>query len=114
MITKFEQYNKPEVGDYVLIRTESSYFNFNKFINNNIGILIKYVQYRRLSAYTYRIEKIINEPEDIIVQYEYIPNGLKSWLSKDKTRQFRVDQIVAFGKTKEDVELQIQANKYNI
>jgi hypothetical protein len=104
MITKFEEYAKPQIGDYVQIKTLSTDTYFREFVNNSIGELIDFKTYGLASEYNI----------DVIVKYDDIPKHLKNWFSHNNTRQFGMIQIDAFGKTKEDVEIQMQAKNYNI
>jgi len=104
-IKKFEtiDYYDIDEGDYVLIKTESSLSNVREFINNNIG-RVAYMNYN------YNV---------ITVGYNDVPKNVEGFFSKiypeyPYTRQFQFNRVKEFGKTIEELELKMQANKYNL
>lgn len=97
----------PQVDDYVLIRTVAADDNVKKFINNAIGKITHIQDTKNLLD-----KNIIGM---VSVQYENIPKNIQSWFGKGSNiRQFMKDQIVAFGKTEEEVKQKVQSNKFNI
>ena len=76
MITKFEEYNEPQIGDYVQIKTLSTDPSFREFVNNSIGQLIEFKKYGLASEYNI----------DVFIKYDKIPNTLKQWFSINGTR----------------------------
>jgi len=88
------------VGDYVLI-DEQNYYDLQSpqmlFINNNIA-------------------KIVNFEDKISVKIEYenIPDDIKNFFTFNKFKIFTTSKIKYHGKTKEDVESMIAAEKFNI
>ena len=100
--------NEPQVGDYVLIKTVAADGNIKNFINNTIGI-IDYIQ----PDFTNLFDKKCDG--NIGVRYKNIPKSLQLWFGKgSNVRQFLKKQIVAIGKTEEEVKQKVQSNKFNI
>ena len=95
-IKSYESKSKPQIGDYVKIRSLGQDITpFKIFLDNNIGKI-----------------KDINK-KNVYVHYEYVPDNFKLSFPKD-SRVFLSSQISEFSKNKEDIELIISANKYNI
>jgi len=118
MITIFENFdikalNKiPNIGDYVQViplnkqqRNNRSYTpvgeEYLHFLSKNCGRVIGYI----FDAY--------DKCEGVKLQYFNIPKELES-LFNNGTKSCRFTQILAFAKTIEEVELKINANKYNL
>ena len=105
-LKRFENHTNIEVGDYVICRYNSKdYYNrtFNikkliEFINNNIGIVVKY------------------DNKMTTIQYHNIPDNIKYLfnLGENKNQVSVKNTIIYFGKTIEDIEVQLSANKYNL
>jgi hypothetical protein len=98
----FENINGPQIGDYVLISMKGSYNNDNSidfFINNNIGQIIKFDENMRLVKYS-------NVPGNIKMKNKFNKDG-SIWIGN-------AFKTVAFGKTKEELELKMDMKKYNI
>lgn len=93
-LKKYESIEKPEVGDYVLMKSQATEKIAN-LINQTIG---------RIEFYSI---------SQLGVKYDF-PISILNELSIDNIRIFETHQIVAFGKTKKELELKIQANKYNL
>jgi len=117
-LKKFEDLQEvPKVGDYVLIITDSSNEHFKEFINNTIGVLEHIIKHKP--------DIWGNESEDSVsIKYENVPPMIKDmfylspFITKDYGRQgfreFDIKKIVAFAKTKEELEIKLSANKYNL
>lgn len=88
--------NEPKVGDYVVISADSMNKEYNDFINNTIGKM-----YKKSKNFIY-------------IRYDYIPYGIRQWFTRGETTSAELEDIVYFGKTKEDVEIKMNSNKYNI
>lgn len=96
--------NNISIGDYVLVKYRTIKDNallkqLSNFINNTIGIVVK-----------------IND-SDIYVKFENIPNNLILFFSHtnfESTKCILKYNIIDFSKTKEDLELKIQTQKFNI
>jgi len=114
MITKFKIYeklnvNEPEVGDYVICynyETDDVLFR-DKFTSNNIG---KLMEIQNLNHY--------NEIEySYMVKYDFLPDEL-DWLNfKDLGKyvlSFYKNDIKYWSKNREDLEMILQTNKFNI
>jgi len=99
-LKKYESLEEPEVGDYVLMKSEANKKVAN-LINQTIGRINKLIQ------------PYFDSRVGIEVKYDFPRSVLKN-LRIDNTRVFDRDQIVAFGKTKKELELKKQANKYNL
>jgi len=108
MITKFDDYDKPkpEVGEYVLCTGfSSSNKNLNYLIKNNIGKLIKIEGRNDKFKISYSTEVM----KDIIKycdEFEFITNDLLLGVYDD--------EITYWSKNKEELEVMLQANKYNL
>ena len=95
-----------EVGDYVLIKINilpytQKQIDTENFINNTIGKIID----------------IITDRNDVVVLYENVPETIKSYFNINNgldIRTFDINRIVEHGKTKEQLELKLQANKFNL
>jgi len=110
---------KPEIGDYVLIKT--CFTNvLQNFINKTPGI-IQNIQEDRVDHWG---NVTIG---DIIVEYENVPDYIKSWfrvvvLSGEYSdskyakyfRNFDQSQIFALGKTLEELKKNITFNKFRL
>lgn len=79
--------SKPQIGDYVLMRSESGSESAEKYINSHIGKISEW----------------------------YHNDGLKvDYGNEFKKRIFSKAQIVEFAPTIEELELKLAAKKYNI
>ena len=98
-------YSKPEVGDYILIKSGSKFEDVENFIDYNIGKIVKlneflvHVVYKDVPSIirSYFLDNIY----DFSDEYEYLYD-------------FYLWKIVAFSKNKEDLELILNSNKYNM
>lgn len=120
-IKRFENIEDvPKVGNFVLISMNRSnsvikfggiemprYNKIKDFVTHNIGKIVNI----RLKI----VDEFYNKSAgDLRVEYDNIPKDIQSWFSKDNKRAFSVDQIVEFGKTKEELEEKLMTKKYNI
>jgi len=99
-LKKFEK-NSPELLDYVIINTSTKNNILKDFINNHIGRVI-YVG-------------VIN----MRVAYDNIPNNLINYFYVDTEESFRfsiemISDVVEFSYNREELELKLSANKYNL
>lgn len=107
-IKKFENIQTPEVNDYIkffidtIIVGSDDYTQLVNFLNNNIGKIVKIdIKYFTV-AYT-------NIPFNLIQFFNYNEKTDKY------TKPFGVNNFkYVFGKTPEEVQIQINANKYNL
>ena len=108
-IKKFENVKiEPKIGDYVIIEPSSLFVHGStfsdlttkEFISNNIGQITH-----------------IQNPEQcrpiISVRYFNIPSHLIKFFHT-YCRDYRKDEIVEISKNKEELELKLQAKKYNL
>lgn len=116
MITKFKifesNFEDVEIGDYVLIKTvmtnilDENIKKSKEFVETHIGQCI-IVNHESISP-------------EIIVLYKDIPKEIHSYFHMNKlekntgTRIFSINRIVAYGKTPEEVEIKMNAQKYNL
>ena len=110
MITKFKLYEKldtgyPQLYDYVICYEKTNSYvsgNYlNDFLLNNIGKIT-----------------LIEDRNSIpfMVEYENIPSELDIWFHDIKLncRGMRRSEIIHWSKNKEELEIFIQSNKYNL
>jgi len=107
--------NEPMEGDYVICEEDEYYPNYpiesvNTLIKNNIGRIITI-------EYSY-----INKNNDrYYITYDNIPEECDDYFSdiynngfKFKTRDMLREEIKYWSKNKKDLEIILQANKYNL
>lgn len=110
MITKFDEHKKqqePEIGDYVLcLDFSSSSIKLDSIINNNIGKIV-------------RIEKKDDKFKILyerLIMQDIISIGFSGdvFITKDSLTSMFDDEITYWSKDKEELEIMLQINKYNI
>jgi len=107
-IKKFENHiDIPKIGDYVLIHTNSNIRSVSNFVNNTIGKIIDIS-----SKYTDMFNR--ENPGVVRVEYDDPPRDIQSWFSDKNKRTFTLEQIVEYGKTKEELEEKLAVKKYNL
>lgn len=94
-IKTFEKLGEPTIGDYVIcVDKDYDDLEFNNFLATSIGKVVKY-QY-----------------DQYYVEYDNPPIYIEdTW---GNPIRFILDEILHFSKNKEDLEIYVQANKYNI
>lgn len=104
-IKAYENMNLPEINDYVLMKVNLVEYKWkdevNNYINNTIGQIID----------------VYPNEENIRIKYDNIPDIIKSWFRIDNGVYSRVihnDQIVAIGKSIDEVIINKNINKYNL
>jgi hypothetical protein len=115
----FENINIPEKGEYILINVPHSDIinainntrnedvnDFYNFINNTIGII------------AYYFDHFNPNKQKVEIFYDNIPNKLIEYFNKGEDNKYSLSfnsrYIVAFTKTKKELEEIIKAKKYNI
>lgn len=101
-LKQYEDYKdikNPNVGDYVLMRSEANIPEISDYINNNIGKVTKTYQYS--IEVTYDNPPIINLPPDA-AKFPFTD------------REFSKNQIVDFSENKDELESKISSKKYNL
>ena len=96
-----EHIQLPQIGDYVICTDKhiaSIDKNFDEFLKNNIGKIIKTPSHNKTSY---------------DVKYRLIPNNVIIYFTNN-IRSFYPKEILHHSPNKEDLELYVQANKYNI
>jgi hypothetical protein len=111
-IKKYEKINnKLEIGDYVVLNDTTYTYNsdfsvFSNFLNNNVG---------RISDIKLRVTGNVYD-----IDYFNVPTDLRSYFSMNKNTgtlygmSTPEDEIIFSSKNKNDAELFIQTNKYNL
>lgn len=103
-IKQFENLiNVPEVGDYVLIHDElwfkypnSGMKRYSDFVNNTIG----------------QISEV--SKSFVGIKYRNIPDDIDDFFNSVGGRSFKKEDIVAFAKTKKELEMKLTEIKYNL
>jgi len=103
-LKKFENINKPEVGDYVICKNieNEDLSILDYFLSENIGIIINNRTDFKKFPYLIRFDDM---PHELLIYSEK---------REGKDIIFRSDEILHFSKNKEDLEHIIVANKYNL
>jgi hypothetical protein len=109
MITNFKIFERRlehtdlKVGDFVIMKTWSdSNIKLKSFIDENIGKIVEF------------------NNDMLFVKYDNIPKELYMYFSSenpkifDQIREFNIPQIVKISNNKEDLEMFLNTNKYNI
>lgn len=95
--------NDPQIEDYVICRvlyiSNDKLKNLLNFIENNIGLIVGL----DTSSYNTRF----------VVEYDNIPKEIKNYF-KSNVFFFSKEEIVKWSKSKKDLEIYIDANKYNL
>ena len=101
--------NKPQIGDYVVLNYKDNYrfspgfrrniqYNINDFLNGCIGKIC-----------------LIIEQNKVGVSYEKIPNNLLDFFYKNNYYTIAyLEEIEKYSSSKEELELYLQAKKYNL
>lgn len=101
-IKTFEEKTKLKIGDYVICHTIAKYVHNSDetldFIHNNVG---KYVKYARSYDLKY------------CIKYENVPK-LSEINLYDDLFWFDKYEIVDYSDNKEELEMKLAANKYNL
>jgi len=95
--------NGPQIGDYVLCNEFTMYKDFDNFQNNNIGKIIN-ISKNDIITYSCKFTKIPKE----------ISGFFKNNGNTDGVRRYLLNEIVHFSKNKKDLEIILQAKKYNL
>jgi len=93
--------NKPKIGDYVLMKTDSKNIDYRNFLKSNAG----------------KIEYIMGNV--VYVLYKNIPIKLLKFFnfntfSQEYYHTFNENKILVFSDNPDDLELKLSANKYNL
>ena len=102
-LKRFETvHTKPKVGDYVICEEdeESTLSDIKLIINNNVG---KVVSYDSNNKYQYDVLYDVDIPEKIESQFIY-----------GNQRQMKTHEIIYWADNKEELEVILNANKYNL
>jgi len=102
-----ENKTQPQISDYIQInyphlgQHETQHEKGVNFINNNIGKVVNIIM-------------MGNEIHGITIKYDNIPPELENFFPSNHTKSYQIKYVIGFGKTPEEVKLQISANKYNL
>jgi hypothetical protein len=106
MITKFEQYNQPKVGDYVICEDNSkiniiSNASLNNFLHSSIGVITRIRDDWESRNFPY------------VVKYKEIPDYIRNRFHS-REREFKLEEILHWSNNEKDLEIYIDVNKYNL
>ena len=103
-IKKYENVEEPQVGDYVLMRTDSKNIDYRNFLKNNVGQIIEMESDFHMSV------KYENVP------IKFIKMGLFVWSSVEQEyyHTFNKRKMLVFSDNPNDLELKFQMRKYNL
>jgi len=101
--------NKPQIGDYVICKTNYRASRIDKWIINEIGQIIDY-------GYSGSTPELILIFKDTYkCKYENIPYDVNlNYFNNNSTKTMRISEIIEFSPNKKDLEIRLQANKYNL
>ena len=112
-IKKFETNNKPEIGDYVILNYNNMGMNVNNFLNNTIGEVAWISETK--TWYSIRYPKNII-PKNLDGFFGNIKNSnvknVNDMLIYDY--DININDILEYSHTKEELELKLASNKYNL
>ena len=118
-LKRFEDINneEPEVGDYVIVYDTFTYttnmIEWREFMNTHVGKLINKrdsgAHNSKRMFYDVEYENIPENIKKIIFKYKFDPQT-----NKATEKGFTIDEIVYWSKNKEELELKLAANKYNL
>jgi len=123
MITQFKIYenfltsffpkrkDEPQIGDYVL--SEIGNYDIPEvidFIKDNIGQFIILWKEGTSAPYVVKYENI---PEEYVVEFQHLTYRKEKFKRVENIWRFKREEIKYFG-TKEEMEMILQANKYNL
>jgi hypothetical protein len=105
----FEKYKRPQVGEYVICKDTTSNLNaayepINDYLENHIG---KIIQIKN------------GAPRPFLVQYDFnylsdVHWDVKYYFGNNNVVKFSSHDILFHSKNKEDLEMRLTVNKYNI
>lgn len=109
-IKEFENISKePQIGDYVFCSEQvgNKLDDLDIFLENNIGQIVsiedRYIKPTKVKECSY------------FVKYDNIPDNVKDVFSfYDDCRIMVLEEIKFYSSNREEVELKIMANKYNL
>jgi len=114
-IKKFEKFeNILKIGDYVLAISKANDVIFTSYINNSIGEVIKITPvYSKNEGNKYKVY------DDIDIRYYGVPKSEIDLFTKEKKHnsykiKFPSYMIYKFSENKEELEIEINANKFNL
>jgi len=120
--------NEPKINDYIIFEYDNSNYNLGgdiyDFLTNNIGRIRNYggkvvVNGKTLRTY-YVSYDISNKHPEIsnYFEYENIPDIIRDYFNlgskKNKVIHLNETNIKAFGKTIEELEMILTADKFNL
>jgi len=104
--------DNPEIGDYVICKDQNSDLKLNAFLLENTGLCIDIIE-PNPTKNTLRTEsyKILYEN----IQHKYLSdNFFNQQPNSSGYRYMKRDEILYFSKNKEDLQIYIDTNKYNL
>ena len=100
----------PKIGDYIIVKSNSPIYEINDFIENNIGQIFNIVKFKNSRYGNTYYTKYNNIPSEIKVYFQYLmlENKLCYYRGYDSS------SIIEYSKNKENLEIILQAKKYNL
>lgn len=123
MIKSFKIFEKlkeiPEVDDYAIMQILTGDFKLDNYVNNTIGqICDVQLSYPDPEITAITNVELYEEIQRIGVIYNNVPVKIRWWFSKmahnKYKRLYTPNKLVEFAKTKEELEMKLNANKYNL
>jgi hypothetical protein len=112
-LKRFEDINDyPEYGDYIQIKINSMNDDWREYVNNTIGEVYGIIGKNA--------DGFDDDHDMVAVKYDNPPEYVKRWMTfnfygnDEYTRDFSVERIVAYGKTLEELNMKLRANKFNL
>ena len=113
-IKLYEELDEPiEVGDYI-IREEDRFNELKPFFKENYGVVVDIPRSTKKDK-----KNVLGEVSLIqyIIQYYNVPKELYNFFNRKNGNFYRycsLDEIIYHSKNKEDVEMKLSTQKYNI
>jgi len=103
--------DRPEIDDWAIVHLSQNIDDeLNKFIKSNIGKIVD-IGYETIEDYRGNQHK----SQFYVLNYDTeIPKNIKIWFQDDNNIAFETHEIKYWSKDREDLELIIAANKYNL
>lgn len=109
-IKTYESKNKPKIGDYVICRDYAMDSVCNELLSKCVGKIINVNKHKHSSDILYKFE---NCNCRYFVEFKDLPHKIDYHFSHN-VRAFERREILDFATTKEDLEIKINAQKYNL
>jgi hypothetical protein len=102
-----DAHTKPQIGDYVIVKSTHYIGEIKNFLNNNIGQVFSILKQKDTDKY----EIAFNVPTEL--RGEFILSNINANNIK-YTRWFKPEDIIFFSKNIKDIDQYILNKKYNL